>query len=387
MPAEGGQVLFRILHLADLHLGWKPAFMPPDRAVERQRRRDRLLARAVDYALDPTNGVRLVLIAGDLFETHRPDTALVAEVVGQLRRLESGGVPVVTVPGNHDEITYHDSVYRTHGSSWPGVLVQNPLPDHVVTLAIGDTPVHIYSLAYTGGVTPAGVPLRDFPRRDEPGLHVAVFHGTLGDWGGDRCLALDRDALGRAGYDYVALGHIHQAQEETLGRTRVAYAGAAEGKGFDDPGTRAWTLVEVEPGRGVVGLRRVPVDVQVVDTVTVDAGRFASAEELRAYLEGVAPPDAILRVRLEGIPAFSVDPDALQVELGSRFFYVEVDDATEPVTREQLAAWATEPTILGLFVRRLQEEIEGAVDARQRRIAERALRLGIRALLREGSGR
>ncbi|HEY8551947.1 MAG TPA: DNA repair exonuclease [Thermaerobacter sp.] len=377
--------MFRILHLADLHLGWEPAFMPPPRAAERRQRRDRLLARAVDYAVDPDHRVALVVIAGDLFETHRPEPGLVTAVIGQLRRLEAAGIPVVTVPGNHDEITYHDSVYRLYGASWPGILVRNALPDFVATLTVAGTPVHLYGLAYTGGVTPAGAPLAEFPRRDEPGLHLAVFHGTLGSWGGDRSLPLDRDGLRRAGYDYVALGHIHQAHEEWLGRTLVAYAGAVEGKGFDDPGTRAWTLVEVEPGRGVVGLRREPVDVQLVATITLDAGRFPSVEQLRSHLEGLAPPDAILRVRLEGVPSFPVDPDALEVELGSRFFHLEIDDATDPVTPEQLAAWAAEPTILGLFVKRLTRELDAARDPRQRRIAERALRLGVRALLREGS--
>ncbi|WPD19790.1 DNA repair exonuclease [Thermaerobacter composti] len=376
--------MFRILHLADLHLGWEPAFMPPARAAERRQRRDRLLERAVDYALDPEHRVALVVIAGDLFETHRPEAALVTAVVGQLRRLEAAGIPVVTVPGNHDEITYHDSVYRLYGSSWPGVLVRNALPDRVATLTVAGTPVHLYGLAYTGGITPAGVPLADFPRADEPGLHVAVFHGTLGRWGGDRSLPLDREGLRRAGYDYVALGHIHQAHEEWLGPTLAAYAGAVEGKGFDDPGTGAWTLVEVEPGRGVVGLRREPVEVQPVVTVTVDAGRFPSVERLRSHLEDVAPPDAILRVRLEGVPAFPVDAEALAVALGHRFFHLEIEDATDPVSPEQLAAWAAEPTILGLFVKRLLGEIDAAADPRRRQVAERALRVGVRALLREG---
>ncbi len=59
----------------------------------------------------------MVIIAGDLFETHKPEPALVEEVVAQLERLERAGVAVVTVPGNHDEITYADSVYRVHAGA------------------------------------------------------------------------------------------------------------------------------------------------------------------------------------------------------------------------------------------------------------------------------
>ncbi|WP_374713305.1 DNA repair exonuclease, partial [Symbiobacterium terraclitae] len=223
--------MIRILHLADLHLGWRPAFMPRDRAEERRRRRDTLLERAVDLALDRRNGIDMVVIAGDLFETHRPEEPLVAAVMGQLRRLEQGGVPVVTVPGNHDEITYPNSVYQNHREDWPGLLVTNPNPAHVASLTVQGAAVHLYSLAYTGGVTQTQPPVNRFPKVDGPGVHLAVFHGTLGDWGGDRSLPLDPAALAKAGYDYVALGHIHKPGEVRLGRGLAVYPGAVEGKG------------------------------------------------------------------------------------------------------------------------------------------------------------
>ncbi|HEY8488009.1 MAG TPA: DNA repair exonuclease, partial [Thermaerobacter sp.] len=200
-------------------------------------------------------------------------------------------------------------------------------------------------------------------------------------------LPLDREALGRAGYDYVALGHIHQALEERLGSTPAVYAGAVEGKGFDDPGTGVLTLVEVEPGRGVVAVRRQPVAFQPMETLVIDAGAFPNAAALGDYLAGLAGPDRILRVRLEGAPAFAVDGEALVAEHGSRFFHLEIDDATEPVTWDELVRWSAEPTILGLFVRRLLGELETAADPRRRRVVERALRLGARALLKEGAGR
>ena len=109
----------RILHLADLHLGWQPEFLG-EKKDERARERDSLLARAADFALDAKNDINAVLIAGDLFETHRPPRPLVEMAIAQLQRLQRGGLFILTVPGNHDEITYHDSVYRAEGHRWPG---------------------------------------------------------------------------------------------------------------------------------------------------------------------------------------------------------------------------------------------------------------------------
>src|SRR5690554_6906956 len=98
-----------MLHLADLHLGWNPPW--EDIASRRREERDRRLFSAVSWALK--HQIDLVVIAGDLFETHRPDESLVASVRNDLKRLVDAGVSVVTVPGNHDEISYHDSVYRS----------------------------------------------------------------------------------------------------------------------------------------------------------------------------------------------------------------------------------------------------------------------------------
>lgn len=85
--------------------------------------RDSLLERAVDYACDPAHGIDLVILAGDLFETHQPDAALTGRVIAALERLP---MPLLTTPGNHDEITYAQSVYRR--ARWPGILVTRATP-------------------------------------------------------------------------------------------------------------------------------------------------------------------------------------------------------------------------------------------------------------------
>ena len=93
------------------------------------------------------NGIDLVIIAGDLFETHTPEPALIEHVLSKLRQLDNAGIPVITVPGNHDEITYHNSVYRQYGTgrTWPGIC-SNPMPELVFRHEIKGVPVFIYSL-------------------------------------------------------------------------------------------------------------------------------------------------------------------------------------------------------------------------------------------------
>ncbi len=386
----------RLLHLADLHLGWQPASWPPVRAAQRRERRDGVLQRAVDVALE--RGVDAVVVAGDLFETFDPPEPLVERALAQLRRLAAAGVLVVTVPGNHDEITYSASVYRRRRDAWPGILVTNPLPELVASVPIGGDTLHLVSLAFTGGVTPARAPLRDFPTVEEPGFRLAAFHGTLGLPGGERSLPLDAAALAAAGYHYVALGHIHQASRTALPAGPAVYPGCLEGKGFDDPGVAHLTLVAWD-GRSAT-VDELPFDVQPIRDAAIDVTQLDDARAIDERIEALADGDAVQRVRLEGgLHLAGFDPAAVQARHEASFFHLEVDDRSTVVAADVLERWAAEPTIRGAFVermlRRLDEATErgagvgagaGAEDgddgrpAADRAIVERALRYGVGAL-------
>lgn len=375
--------MVRILHLADLHLGWEPRFLGP-RAGEWQRERDGILSAVVDYAVAPDSGIGLVLIVGDLFDSHKPSPPLVDEVVRQIRRLVDQGIQVVTVPGNHDEISYPDSVYRK-ADAWPGVLVRNPNPERVATLDVGGEKCHIYSLAYTGGLTKTDLFGQEFPRSDEPGWHIAAFHGSL-DWdAGDRSLPLSRQALERAGYDYVALGHIHKPGDCSLGKGMAVYPGSLAAKGWSDPGSGQITVATL--GAGGVKVEKVALKhpgLRACRTLTEDVGQYATAEELVKSLKAQLQKDDIAYISLTGIANFPIDPEAIKGALADACYHVEVGDQTESYSPQMLDIWAKEPTLRGYFVRRMKERLAAAKDERERRVAARALVCGLRALGGDG---
>ncbi len=372
----------RLLHLADLHLGWSPRGFPDDRARQRRERRDALLRQAVDVAL--SEAVDAVVIAGDLFERHRPDPATLAAALAQLRRLTEAGVALVTVPGNHDELSYANSVYRTEADRWPGVLVTRPTFGPVATLRLGGHDVHVAALAYVGGVTPAGAPLDRFPHGDAPGLHVAVLHGTLvrpgarGAFAGERSLPIDAVALAAAGFDYVALGHLHVPSVHAGACGPAVYPGCVGGKGLDDLGSRHWSIVDLDADGARVD--RVEAVVQPLADVAVDVGGFEDGASLRAHVRDLGDPDAIVRVRLTGAVAFDLDAEALRAAAADGFFHLEVEDATTRLAPELLDAWTARPTVTGAFVRRMRDQLAATEDDEERALIVRALRYGVHAL-------
>ncbi|OIQ08290.1 putative metallophosphoesterase YhaO [Moorella thermoacetica] len=369
--------MFRVLHLADLHLGYRPDLPAPVRE-EVYRERNRVLQAAVDLALDPRQGISLVLIAGDLFDNHRPEAPLVEETIRQLTRLETAGIQVITVPGNHDEITYNDAVYRREAGRWPGLLVTDPMPAKVATLKVKGDTCHLVAMAYTGGVTRVDGPLKAFPPAEGEGVNLAVFHGSL-DWdGGERSLPLDGEALAAAGYDYIALGHIHRGGQRRLGRGLAVYAGMVAGKGFADPGTGSWTIVTL--GDGPARVEQVPARVTPWRLVDLDVTAFQEPEELETAVRDALDPGALMQVRLTGSLAFDLDLEGLQARLGHPCPYLELVNETAGWTPEILESIAAEPTIRGLFVRRLQEKLAGSAGPGEAEVIRRAIFRGLLAL-------
>jgi DNA repair exonuclease SbcCD nuclease subunit len=373
----------RLLHLADLHLGWTPHDPPNDVAHAIRRERDGRLGEAVALALETR--VDAVVIAGDLFEHYRPEPALVATVVRELRSLEAAGIRVITVPGNHDELSYARSVYRTE-AAWPGVLVTRPDPGPVATLELGGARVALTSLAYVGGVTPVHEPLRHFPR-EEADVALAVFHGTLvasgrrpGDpFGGGRSLPIDVAALADAGFDYVALGHLHVPSQRRLGAHGLAvYPGCVGGKGPRDAGSEHWTLVEI--GAAGVRLEVHPAQVAPVWSRDLDVGPFDDPQALIAALVALGGPQTWARVRLTGSLAFDLELASVQSHAAASFRQLALIDATTSVAPAHLDRLAAQTTVRGAFVRDLAEQLERAEDDDARARITRALRLGLAAL-------
>lgn len=373
--------MIRILHLADLHLGYEP---PWERHAESQRReRDARLAKAVAWAMD--RDIDLVLIAGDLFETHRPPAPLVDSVIANLQQLVDAGIQLVTLPGNHDEISYHDSVYRREGKRWPGLLIENPNMQKVATLRCRGTPVHIYSLAYTSGLTRTHPPLADFPRPDGDGFHIALLHGSL-DWDrGDRSLPIDGQALEAAGYDYTALGHIHRHIVRGQ-KNPIVYPGMIEGKDFDDPGVGFYTVVTLSTAGASV--ETAPADDALpLTTLSVDAGEYEDDREMVAALRARLPGQGAVRVVLTGSPGFTLQKEAIEEALAGTSFYVQVVDESAGIADELIERLAGEPTVRGQFVSRMLARIQAASRQEEERLLRRALVRGLEALGKEEATR
>jgi len=374
----------RILHFADCHLGTVPAWLGP---LAEQRADDfrRTFARVVDIACDTDSAIDLVVIAGDLFEQHAPDERTVAAARREFERLAARHLPVILVPGNHDGISYSDSVYRRE--RFPGVtLVTNPQVEQVAQFAVRDETVHVYSVAQD--LSRGAEPIEQLQRTGERGIHVAVLHATVWENPAWRLTADDfpvrPEVIAQSGMHYVALGHNHTYREFRDGGVLAVYPGSTEGRDFGECGPRFAVIAEV--GEHGTHVERRECHTRELREVVLDLGATpgGSDAEIADRLLEQRDTAMLVRVRLTGPAEFVPDTDAIRARLEGAFFYVEVRDETRLIDGALVESLRKERTMRGLFVQKMLERA-ASTEGAEREAAELGLKCGLDEFLRHGA--
>ena len=308
--------MFTFLHAADLHLDsplkgleqYEGAPLDEIRTAPR-----RALANLVDLALD--ENVAFVLIAGDVYDGDWPDYNTGLYFVQQLSRLRAASIPVYLISGNHDAANRITRALR--------------LPDHVHLFAADQPETRIfeaYNVAIHGQSYATAAVHEDLSLRypvARPGFwNIGLLHTCVtGREGHARYAPCTLEGLKGKGYDYWALGHVHQ--RETLGLDPViTFPGNLQGRHVRETGPKGCWLVTVPLGQppsmefrelDVVRWNVASVDVEGATTL-VDVLAFGGRELERLYaqasgrllavrieLNGASPVHRVLHAHLERV--------------------------------------------------------------------------------------
>lgn len=235
----------RFIHIADVHLD--TAFAGRSEEV-RSRLREaarEAFARCVDTAV--SEEVHAVLIAGDLFDGPRLSFGSEGLLLRQLAVLAEAGIQVVYATGNHDpgngpsvqDLAWPDNVTVMAGGEPVAVTVVNRQGDPVgyVTGAGHATARETADLA-RGLRPPTATRL---PR-------VALLHTQVTSASGSELhqayAPSSLEVLRGAGFDYWALGHVHQRQALSADPP-VHYPGNLQGRNPRETGPKGGLLVDL----------------------------------------------------------------------------------------------------------------------------------------------
>jgi DNA repair exonuclease SbcCD nuclease subunit len=371
--------MMRILHLADVHLG---ASFASFGAYAAERAEGVLEAFRALPEVAREQQVHAVLVAGDLFDSPRPDERIAAEAREVFRRLVEVVPAVFLVPGNHDPLVfpgpYADLPREAHVFSGP-----SPVDPQSVETEAG--PLHVYGFAYDFAHEPN--PLAHFRRTDADGVHVALLHGAVRDvphWTGGDSLRLSRAELLALQVDYIALGDYHRFRPPTEfaadGSVPACYCGSFAALDHTEAGPRGIVLAELTPGSPPL-VRLVPSGVPPVqDLRGLDVSTCADDTAVVDRVAGAVEAGSLPVVTLSGQTEFAVDPEKVEAGLQARFSFARVRDQTRYYDSRRLAELAARDDVVGHLARLGLGRIRAADDEDEVALRERALRKALRAM-------
>jgi len=290
---------FRFLHAADIHLDspLRGLSAYPGAPADRLRSATRdAFAELVGFAIQER--VAFLIIAGDLYDGGWRDFNTGIYFTSEASRLAREGIQIILLRGNHDAESQITKSLRLpenvklFGARRPG------------TIRLEEFGVALHGQSYARRDVNENLAAA-YPEPVAGALNIGVLHTALaGDSKHQPYARCSLDELRARGYDYWALGHVHERRilsEDPY----VVFPGNLQGRSIRETGAKGAVLVTCE-------------DLQVtgVEEINFDVVRWTL---LRVDAAGAADPDAVLARARSGMERAVEEADrplAARVEIG-----------------------------------------------------------------------
>ena len=299
--SDSPEMPFSFIHAADLHLG-SPLIglaLKDSGIAERFASASReAFSDLVTLAIDEK--VAFVVIAGDLYDGEWRDTSIGLFFNREVARLDRAGIRVFLLKGNHDA----ESVV-TKAISLPDGVSQFPTKQ-ARTFELPELKVALHGRSFPDRAVTENFAVT-YPDPVAGWFNIGVLHTSCDGRPGHAAYApcAVHDLVAR-GYDYWALGHVHE--HEVLSRDPwIVFPGNLQGRSVRECGPKGAVIVDVADG-AVADVRRIALDrarwaeVEVpLDGLDSEHAALAAIEDrIRDVAAGAEDRLLAVRVRLKG---------------------------------------------------------------------------------------
>ena len=207
----------KILHTADIHLGVKNGKLSKDKQNLLKDETIYNIRHLFEIAKEENYDV--ILICGDLFHSKTIASKFVNVFFDAVKEFEN---PVIYINGNHDET----------------FILPTTVPSNFVYLD-NINPVFSYG------------DFKFFSQYYETNLslnvhenNILLLHGNIENTRDSDYFDINKYL--NKGFDYIALGHVHQHKKYKKGKDIFAYPGCLFSNGFDEGGEKGYISLEIE---------------------------------------------------------------------------------------------------------------------------------------------
>lgn len=356
----------KLIHCADLHLDSRmTANLSGEQAKERKNEILGTFKRMVDYA--QKNGVKVILIAGDLFDT-RNVSATVRNAVRDAI-LDHPDIDFLYLVGNHDNDNFLSKLeeipqnLKLFGENWKSYSYGSVVISGIEISAKNQS--YLYnSLVLSNDV-----------------FNVVTMHGQLADYKSkEYAETISLNHLKNKNIDYLALGHVHSYRMEPLDKRGVyCYCGCLEGRGFDECGEKGFVLLDINEKTKQATTQFISAARRNLYTVQIDVSGVLTTQEAAKRIEQSLsklsyPSKSMVKFVLTGQVDVEceINCDFLQEMFHDYFYYVKVYNETKLLVN--FYDYEKDESLKGEFVRMV---LQSDMDEEKK---SEVIRCGIMAL-------
>ncbi|MBE6852361.1 MAG: DNA repair exonuclease [Ruminococcus sp.] len=370
----------KILHCSDLHIGAELSFLK-NKSKSRRAEVLNTLNRITMMCLQ--QGIELLIIAGDLFDSNHIDSQTLTAVKSMFAAIPDTIVAIVA--GNHDYFAV-DSPYSDDDWS-PNVSI---FFKKFSTIEFPKKNLRLCGSSFLGSYQESSGSELNVP--DDDMINILIYHGDLvTNNQSSKYNPVTINELENSRFDYVALGHIHSATPlAKAGNTTYAYSGTPDGNGFDETGKKGVYTGYVYKHR--TELAFFPTSSRLYENVSFDITSLTSnsgiAKSIINKLEtlyGAEYQDNLYKITLTGKTpeGFLPSRKSITTELQDTLYYVSVINQSTPDT--DIKILSSDFSLKGIFVKKMLAKINACENEAEKEMHEKALYIGLKAFDREVS--
>ncbi|EMR74093.1 DNA repair exonuclease [Thermoplasmatales archaeon SCGC AB-539-N05] len=296
-----------ILHVADTHLGYSAYRKATEDGIN-QREMDvyNAFEQFVDYVIKTKPD--LIIHAGDLFDSVRPNNRAITFSVKQLIRISKEGIPLVIIAGNHE----HPKLKETGHIFSIFDHIENVYPIYnakyeTLSFDMNEEKIAVHVIPQCNSKKEFNKELKKLKPKSDADYNIFVAHGSITrikvfSMNEFNELVIPAKILSKD-FDYVALGHYHTFTKLS---DNAFYSGSTESLTFAEAGNKKG-FIELYLSDGKLKHNFI----QLINRPMVDPKPIRCPElkldeimkKIKETVRGMEPKEKIFRITLDDIPA------------------------------------------------------------------------------------
>ena len=356
----------KIIHCSDLHLDSKME-TNLNKEKARERKNEILLTFEKMVGFAKQNEVKVIIIAGDMFD--KKNISVKAKKIVKNQIMLNPEIDFLYLKGNHDEINFIEE--------------EEEIPSNLklfnekewVTYKYGDIAVTGIEIGKQNNYN-----IYNSLILEKNDINIVVMHGQESQNDvKDKTEIINLKDLKNKNIDYLALGHIHTFKQEKLDNRGIyCYSGCLEGRGFDECGEKGFVLLDIEDKQ--IKTEFIPIAKRTLHEINIDITGVTENYDIEQKIEeetNKISKDDLIKIVLKGkVEAGTTrDIDYLKKKYEDRFYCVKIYDET--TLNIDYMKHQNDASLEGEFIRLVLEQ--ALTDEEKGKI----INTGIKALLGE----